>query len=33
VNGRPATLGGPHNDTVIIATGAEKHFEIIGSLG
>jgi hypothetical protein len=32
VNGRPATLGGPHNDTVIIATGAEKHFEIIGSL-
>lgn len=33
VNSRPATLGGPHNDTVIIATGAEKHFEIIGSLG
>ena len=32
VNGRPATLGGPHNDTVIIATGAEKRFEVVGSL-
>jgi hypothetical protein len=32
VNGRPATLGGAHNDTVIIATGAEKRFEVVGSL-
>lgn len=30
VNGRPANLGGPHNDTVIFATGNEKHFEVIG---
>jgi hypothetical protein len=30
VNGRPATIGGPHNDTVIVETGSEKHFEIVG---
>jgi hypothetical protein len=30
VNGRPAKLGGPHADTVIIATGGEKKFEIVG---
>jgi hypothetical protein len=30
VNGRPATIGGEHHDTVIIQTGAEKHFEIVG---
>ena len=30
VNGRPATLGGPHNDTVIIATGSERTFEVVG---
>jgi hypothetical protein len=32
VNGRPAVLGGLHNDTVIIPTGGEKHFEIIAKL-
>ncbi len=32
VNGRSATLGGPHNDTVIIRTGAEKQFEVVGQL-
>jgi hypothetical protein len=30
VNGRPATLGGMHGDTVIIATGNERNFEVIG---
>ncbi|SPE33821.1 hypothetical protein SBA3_2060017 [Candidatus Sulfopaludibacter sp. SbA3] len=30
VNGRPATIGGVHNDTVIIHTGSEKHFEVVG---
>jgi hypothetical protein len=30
VNGRPATLGGTHDDTVIIQTGTEQRFEIIG---
>ena len=33
VNSRPATLGGPHNDTVIITPGAERHFEVVGQLG
>jgi hypothetical protein len=32
VNGRPAVLGGLHNDTVIIPTGGEKHFEIVAKL-
>jgi hypothetical protein len=30
VNGRPAVLGGAHKDTVIIATGNEKRFEVVG---
>jgi len=30
VNGRRATLGGIHGDTVIVSTGTEKHFEIVG---
>jgi hypothetical protein len=30
VNGRPATIGGPHDDTVILQTGSERHFEIVG---
>ena len=30
VNGKPATLGGVHSDTVIVRTGGEKHFEILG---
>ncbi len=30
VNGRPAILGGSHNDTVIIATGSERTFEVVG---
>ena len=32
VNSRVATLGGIHGDTVIIATGKEKQFEIVGRL-
>ena len=30
VNGRPATLDGLHGDTVVIATGRERHFEVLG---
>jgi hypothetical protein len=30
VNGRQAAIGGVHNDTVIIQTGNEKHFEVVG---
>ena len=30
VNGRAGTLGGPHNDTVIIKTGTEQKFEVVG---
>jgi hypothetical protein len=30
VNGRTATIGGVHNDTVIIRTGSEKRFEVVG---
>jgi hypothetical protein len=30
VNGRPATLGGRHNDTISIATGTGKYFEVVG---
>ena len=33
VNSRPGTIGGPHNDTVIIKTGTEKVFEVVGLLG
>jgi hypothetical protein len=33
VNGRPARLGGLHNDTVVIPAGNERHFEVIGQLG
>ena len=32
VNGRPAQLAGRHNDTVVIATGSEKHFEVVGQM-
>lgn len=32
VNGRRAQLSGKHDDTVVITTGAEKHFEIVGQL-
>jgi hypothetical protein len=32
VNGRPAVLSGPHNDTVVINTGTGRHFEVTGSL-
>jgi hypothetical protein len=31
VNGRPAQLGGPHNDTVLITTGNESKFEVAGA--
>jgi hypothetical protein len=30
VNGRPAVIGGPQHDTVIVQTGNERHFEVIG---
>jgi hypothetical protein len=30
VNGHPASLGGPHNDTVIIRTGNARTFEVVG---
>jgi hypothetical protein len=30
VNGRPSALGGVHGDTVIVRTGTEKRFEIVG---
>jgi hypothetical protein len=33
VNGQPAILGGVHKDTVIITTGHEKKFEVVGHLG
>lgn len=29
-NGRPATIGGVHNDTVVVRTGSEKRFEVVG---
>lgn len=32
VNGRLAQIGGKNNDTVIIQTGNEKHFEVVGHL-
>jgi hypothetical protein len=32
VNGRPATVGGPHNDTIVISTGNERRFEVVGLL-
>ncbi len=32
VNGRAAQLAGRHGDTVVIDTGSEKHFEVIGQL-
>jgi hypothetical protein len=32
VNGQTASLQGPHGDTVVIATGNEKRFEIVGSV-
>jgi len=33
VNGKVAELAGKHGDTVIIATGSEKHFEVVGQWG
>ena len=33
VNGRPASLAGEHKDTVVIITGNEKKFEVVGHLG
>ena len=32
VNGKPASLGGVHKDTVIITTANEKRFEVVGRL-
>jgi len=32
VNGQPAAIGGTHKDTVIITTGGERSFEVIGRL-
>ncbi len=31
VNGRPAKLGGAHNDVAIFATRADKHFDVVGT--
>jgi len=31
VNGKPAMIGGVHNDTVIVQTGSDKHFEIVAT--
>jgi hypothetical protein len=33
VNGQPRTLEGIHKDTVLIPTGTQKKFEVIGQLG
>lgn len=33
VNGQPASLRGIHQDTVVITTGVERRFEVIGRLG
>jgi hypothetical protein len=33
VNGRPARMGGLHNDTVIIETGNRRSFVIDGKIG
>jgi hypothetical protein len=32
VNGQPAALAGIHHDTVIIPTGAERRFEVVGQI-
>ncbi len=32
-NGKAASLGGRHNDTVIIRTENEKQFEVVGKWG
>lgn len=32
VNGKPASLSGIHNDTVVIATSGQKQFEIVGQI-
>jgi hypothetical protein len=32
VNGESATMGGAHGDTVVIATGNKKQFEIVGQM-
>lgn len=32
VNGRPGTLGGRHQDTVIVTVGDERTFEVVGQL-
>lgn len=29
-NGQAAELAGRHGDTVVIATGGERHFEVVG---
>jgi hypothetical protein len=33
VNGRAADISGKDHDTVVIATGAQKNFEVVGQLG
>jgi len=32
VNGEAVSLKGIHGDTVVIATGKSKHFEIVGQV-
>ncbi|HWB85831.1 MAG TPA: hypothetical protein VG675_16940 [Bryobacteraceae bacterium] len=33
VNGRTARIGGIHNDTAIVETGTQRHFEVVAQLG
>lgn len=33
VNGRAGVIGGLHGDTVVIATGRERRFEVVGQVG
>jgi hypothetical protein len=33
VNGQPATMGGLHQDTVIVSTAGKRNFQVVGRLG
>jgi hypothetical protein len=33
VNGRPASLSGRRGDAVVIKTGNEQRFEVVGQIG
>lgn len=32
VNGRAAEISGEHKDMVVISTGTQKHFEVVGQI-